>query len=95
MKYRLGSVTIEAIDTYVRVTVENIGGPDAQPRIAVTKKQFPSAVDVAQLLSDIRGYWPDAAHMQACSRAAEDAKNNKLEWAVDITTKTTIQGGGQ
>ena len=79
MKYRLGSVTIEAIDTYVRVTVNNIGGADAPPRIAVTKKQCPSATDVAQLLSDIRGYWPDGAHLQACGRAAADARDNKIE----------------
>ena len=79
MKYNLGSVTIEAIDTYVRVTVKNIGGPDAPPRIAVTKRQFPSAMDVARLLSDIRGYWPDNAHLQACARAAQDAKDNQIE----------------
>lgn len=77
MKYTLGSVTIEAIDTYVRVTVENIGGPGARPRIAVTKKQCPNTIEVAELLRDLRGYWPDDAHLQACGRAAEDARNNK------------------
>ena len=77
MKYRLGSVTIEAIDTYVRVTVANYGGPDAPDRIAVTKKQCPKASDVAALVADIRGCWPDNAVLQACSRAAEDARNNK------------------
>ena len=77
MKYRLGSVTIEAIDAYVRVTVNNIGGPDAPPRIAVTKKQCPSAADVAQLLYDIRGYWPNNAHLQVCGRAAADARAAK------------------
>ncbi|OHD24627.1 MAG: hypothetical protein A2Y38_16775 [Spirochaetes bacterium GWB1_59_5] len=59
MKYRLGSVTIEAIDVYVRVTVENIGGPDAPPRVVVTKKQCPSGHDVAALLAEMRGVWPD------------------------------------
>ncbi len=82
MKYRLGSVTVEAIDTFVRVTVENIGGLDAPPRIAVTKRQFPKAHEVAQLLADIRGYWPDAAHLQACGRAAQDAKKNRIELAL-------------
>jgi hypothetical protein len=71
MKYRLGSLTVEAIDTYVRVSVEDIG-------ISVTKQEFPTAVDVAQLISDIRGYWPDEAVLIACGRAAEDARNNKI-----------------
>lgn len=82
MKYRLGSVTLEAIDTFVRVTVANIGGLDAPPRIAVTKHQCPKAEEVAQLLADIRGYWPDAAHLQACGRAADDAKANKESCAL-------------
>ena len=82
-KYRLGSLTVEAIDTYVRVSVANIGGPDAPIKTAVTKRQFPSATDVAQLVTDIRGYWPDAAVLQACGRAAEDARNNKIELFLD------------
>lgn len=77
MKYRLGSLTIEAIDTYVRVSVANIGGPDAATRTAVTKHQFPKAEEVARLVSDIRGYWPDTAALTLCGRAAEDARNNK------------------
>jgi len=82
MKYRLGSLTVEAIDTYVRVTVENIGGPDAPVRVAVTKRQLPKAEDVAQLVAAIRGYWPDTAVLQACNRAADDARNNKIELAL-------------
>ena len=82
MKYRLGSVTVEAIDTVVRVTVENMGGLDVPPRIALTKRQFPKAHEVAQLLSDMRGYWPDAAHLQACGRAAQDARENRIELAL-------------
>jgi len=82
MKHRIGSVTIEAIDTYVRVRVDNIGGPDALPKFAVTKKQFPSAMEVAQLLADVRGYWPDNAHLILCGDAARDAKNNKIELAL-------------
>lgn len=82
MKYRLGSLTVEAIDTYVRVTVENFGGPDQPDRVAVTKRQFPTATEVAQLVSDIRGYWPNASVLQACSRAAMDAKNNEIELAL-------------
>lgn len=83
MKYRLGSVTIEAIDVYVRVTVENFGGPGASPRVAVTKKQFPTGTEVAVLLAEMRGgVWPDNAQLQACGRAAIDAKNNEIELAL-------------
>jgi len=78
MKYRLGSVTIEAIDTYVRITLANYGGIGTQDRIAVTKHECPTAVEVAQLLADMRGYWPDSATLQACSRAAHDAAENKI-----------------
>ena len=66
MKYRLGSVTIEAIDTYVRITVANIGGPDARDRVAVTKKQCPNSDEVAKLIAEMRGYWPDESILQAC-----------------------------
>lgn len=77
MKYRLGSLAIEAIDTYVRVTVDNFGGADAPSKVAVTNKECPSAAEVAQLVVDIRGYYPDNAVLQACSRAANDAKDNR------------------
>jgi hypothetical protein len=79
MKYRLGSLTIEAVDTFVRVSVANIGGLDAPVRVAVTNRQCPKPEEVAQLVKDIRGYWPDASVLSACSRAAEDARNNKTE----------------
>lgn len=79
MKHRFGSVTVEAIETYVRVTVSNFGGPGAPDRIAVTKHECPSAVEVAQLVSDMRGYWPDDAVLQGCSRAAAEAKANVTE----------------
>jgi hypothetical protein len=79
MKYRLGSLTVEAIDTYVRVTVSNFGGPDCPDRVAVTKRECPEVAEVAQLVSDIRGYWPDAAVLQACGRAAEDARDNRIQ----------------
>jgi len=79
MKHVIGSVTLEAIDTYVRVTVRNIGGVDAPPVVRVTKRECPEALEVAQLLSEIRGYWPDYSHLCLCSRAAEDARNNKTE----------------
>lgn len=72
MKYKLGSVTIEAIDTYVRVTVEGIG-------CRVTDHPCPKTMDVALIVHEMRGYWPDNAVLQACSRAAEDARNNKTE----------------
>ena len=82
MKYQVGCLTVEAIDTYVRVSVSNIGGVDAPTKVAVTKRQLPSAREVAQLVQDIRGYWPDSAALIACGRAADDAKNNKIELAL-------------
>ncbi len=78
-KYRLGSLTIEAIDTFVRVSVANIGGLDAPTKIAVTKRQCPSNEEVAQLVADMRGYYPDNATLTLCGRAVEDARNNKTE----------------
>jgi hypothetical protein len=72
MKYVLGSVTIEAIDNYVRVTVEGIG-------CRVTDHQFPKTMDVALIVHEMRGFWPDNAVIQACSRAAIDARNSKIE----------------
>lgn len=72
MKHVLGNVTIEAIDSYVRVTVEDIG-------CRVTDHQFPKTMDVALLVFEMRGYWPDNAVIQACSRSAEEARNNKIE----------------
>lgn len=81
MKYRLGSLTIEAIDTYVRVTVENVNGTSEQKH-AVTKHQCPSAAQVAQLVAEVRGYWPDGATLRACGRAADDARNNKTVLAL-------------
>jgi hypothetical protein len=74
MKYRLGSVTIEAIDTYVRVTCDGFPG---KPRIAVTRRECPTATEVAQLVADIRGCWPDKSVLQACGRAATDAAENR------------------
>jgi len=82
MKYRVGSLTVEAIDTYVRVTVSNIGGLEAPDRVGVTKHQIPSVAEVVQLVMDIRGYYPDNAVLIACGRAVEDARNNKVELAL-------------
>lgn len=76
MKYKLGSLTIEAIDTYVRVTVENFGGADCSSKIACTKNECPTALEVAALIQSIRGYWPDRAVLQACGHAARDARLN-------------------
>jgi hypothetical protein len=75
-------VTIEAIDTYVRVTVANFGGIDAPDRVAVTKRQLPKPTDVAALLAELQGYYPNRAQLQACGRAADDARNNKIELAL-------------
>jgi len=79
MKHRLGSVTIEAIDTYVRITIENFNGIGTSPRIGVTKHETPTDIEVVQLLMQLREstHWPDKAHLQACSRAAYDARANK------------------
>lgn len=76
MKHRLGSITIEAIDTYVRVTAENLGGVDAKPQYFVTENETPEAIEIAHIIHKIKGYWPDAAHLQACGRAADDARAN-------------------
>jgi hypothetical protein len=73
MKYRLEGTTIEAIDTYVRVTV----GEKAE----VTASQYPAPAEVAWLLQRMQGYPPNSAQLSACSRAAYDAENNKIELA--------------
>lgn len=77
MKYRLEGVTIEAIDTYVRVTVANVG-------CAVTKRQIPKSSEVANLLAQLQGYYPNKAQMQACARAAADAHDNKIASELDL-----------
>ena len=48
MKYRMGSLTLEAIDGYVRVTVENLGGIDSKPVVKCTKRS-----------GQLRGKWPN------------------------------------
>ena len=78
MKYRLGSLTVEAIDTYVRVTIDNCGGIEGNKRYALTKKQCPDSSDVAHMLRGMRGYEPTPAELQACGRAADDARNNTI-----------------
>ena len=77
MKYRIGSVVLEATGGFVRCTVSNIGGLDGTPVTQVTKKEYPKAQDVAQMLADIRGYWPDNATLQACGRVAADAEKER------------------
>ncbi len=69
MKYRLEGVTIEAIDTYVRVTV---GG-----RTQVTNRQCPKSIEVAILLAQMQGYEPNRAQLQACGRAAVAARGRR------------------
>jgi hypothetical protein len=69
MKYRLEGLTIEAIDTYVRLSMNS--------KTKVTKKQCPKSIDVANLLEQMQGYPPNRAQLQACGRAAMDAKKNK------------------
>lgn len=81
MKHILGSLTIEAIDTYVRVTVDNWCGVAGNKRIACTEQECPTALDVAELVARLRELqigWLDNATLQACGRAALEARNNKL-----------------
>jgi len=74
MEYRLEGLTIEAIDTYVRVTVAG--------RTEVTRRQCPKSIDVAILLARMQGYEPNRAQLQACGRAADDARSNKMVLAL-------------
>lgn len=75
MKYRLEGTIIEDIDTYVRIRLGN-------GAIQVTQRQCPSAIDVATMLHQMQGYPPNRAQLNACSRAAEDARNNRIELAL-------------
>lgn len=75
MKYRLEGTTIEAIDTYVRITLGN-------GKVEVTKRQFPKSIDVAALLHQMQGYYPNRAQLQACGDAANDARGNKIKLAL-------------
>ena len=73
MKYRLGSITIEAVGTFVRINRAALN------KTQVTKKECPTSTEVANMLAEIQGRWPDNAQLQACGRAATDARNNKTE----------------
>ncbi len=88
MKCKLGSLTIETVGTYVRVTIANFGGPGAADKIAVTKRQNPNASDIASLINEMRGYWPDTSVLQACGRAAE-----ACEHAVPIKQQDSVTLG--
>jgi hypothetical protein len=72
MKYRLEGLTIENIDPYVRITLGN-------GRVQVTAKPYPSVAEVSTLLFTMQGYYPNAAQLIICGRAAADAKNSKIE----------------
>lgn len=71
MKYILGSVTIEAIDTYVRVTVCD--------KVRVTNKECPKSTDIAHLLYEMQGYYPNNAQLFKCGSAADDARRNNAD----------------
>jgi hypothetical protein len=85
-KFRLGSMTLESVDTYVRVTVENIGGIGAPPMIKCTDMECPTQIQVCELICNLRGFRAitqlDRATRQAAGRVADDAKNSRLEWAL-------------
>ena len=76
MKYRLGSITIEAIGTFVRINHAALN------KTQVTKKEFPTSAEVADMLSGIQGYYPNSTQLQACGRAADDARNNETVLAI-------------
>jgi hypothetical protein len=86
MKYRIGSITIEAIDTYVRVTVANFGGPGNPDRVACTRRQCPADTEVIDLLAELRGghYDMTPAIMQAAGRAAQDTRDNRDAAKLDL-----------
>ena len=75
MKYRLEGTTIEAVDTFVRITLGN-------GKVRVTKNEFPSAIEVSCMLQEMQGYSPNNAQKQACGRAATDARNNEIVLAI-------------
>ena len=74
MKYRLESTIIEAVDTYVRITMPG--------QIKCTRQQCPDHIAVSALLREMQGYEPNRAQLQACGRAAFDALHNKIEVAL-------------
>ena len=75
MKYRLEGTTIEAIDAYVRITISGLCQE-------VTAKQLPSSGDIAAMLERMQGYPCNRAQLQACGRAADDARNNEIVLAL-------------
>jgi hypothetical protein len=76
MKLRLEGTTLEDIDTYVRITLGN-------GKVECTESECPTSVEVAALLAKLQGHWPNRAQLQACSRVAERARNNKLELCLE------------
>ena len=74
MKYRLEGTTIEAIDTYVRITMAG--------KTEVTAKQLPKSIDVCCMLARMQGYEPNRAQSIACGRAAGDARDNETVLAL-------------
>ena len=75
MKYRLEGTTFEAIDTYVRITL-------GSGKVQVTGRQCPTVIDVVTMLRQMQGYTPNRAQLLVCSRASDDARNNRLEMAL-------------
>lgn len=69
MKYRLEGTTIESIGTHVRITLGN-------GRTETTECERPTNIVVAEMLARMQGYWPNDPQLQACSRAAEEARKH-------------------
>lgn len=73
-KYRFGSKTIEAVGTYVRVTVHNMCGVQGNDVMVCSRRECPSPVEVAQMVAEMQGCWPDRAILDGCARACADAR---------------------
>ncbi len=84
--YRLESLEIGAIDTYVRVTLHNVGGVAGSKRYKVTKRECPTAEQVRdtvlELYQEVYGSAQplNDSQLANCARAAKDARLNREEW---------------
>ena len=48
------------------------------------KKERPTARQVAELVMELRGDWPDRAVLQECGRVARDAQDNWESRQLDL-----------
>lgn len=84
----MGSLTIEAVGAYVRVTVENMGGIGTKPIVEMTRRECPDGVEVVELVARLRRMpsvgMLDRATWQACGWAADDARRNRAAAACGV-----------